>query len=438
MEYFMARTAYVNRLKRCYEKDGAVALQAAAEQEKSAFLTLVKKEAGDAVATKFEDLVKNLDAKKKAGDEVAEGIITALKANLAAVEKEMKAFKENGGTLSVVGNSIKEQLKKQMTDRKEEFAKFKNKEQAGFKMTLKTNNMFENVAISSTGATNAYIPKPDIRPGYIDLVRNMPLIEQYANGGATSSPLMIWVDKYNALGTAVTTTEGTDLPVVSNQILTENSNAVLIGAYMSVSMQMLDDIDFMAAMIEQELKYKTDIAVDSALLTGAGTAGLLKGITIYAVGYTNTSITTTNANNFDAIRAIVGQMRNLNFFPTHVFVNPLDAANMDIVKDLYGRPIALEYRAMDGNGVDRVFNLILVESPQIAVGQVLVADMPKFYVFNLLPFEIQYGWINSNFIDNVITVTGIRRLHSFISTNHLNGFVYTSFATVKTALAPAP
>ena len=126
-------------------------------------------------------------------------------------------------------------------------------------------NMLESSNITSTGATNAYVPKPDIRPGYIDLVRNLPLIEQYANGGATSSALMVWVDKYNAQGTAAATAEGVSLPLVSTAIKTETTQAVLEGAYITVSLQMLNDIDFMAAMIEQELMYKVNIQVDNDL-----------------------------------------------------------------------------------------------------------------------------------------------------------------------------
>ena len=111
---------------------------------------------------------------------------------------------------------------------------------------------------------------------------------------------------------------------------------------------------------------------------------------------------------------------------------------MDLVKDLYGRPIAMEYKDLDKDGNDTMFRLKVIESPQITQGYFLVADMSKFFVFNYLPFTVQYGWINDNLIRNLITVTGIRRLHSYVSINHYNGIQYNSFATVKLALAPTP
>lgn len=432
--YFLGKQAMIDRSKRCYREDGPEALKAAKEKEMNEFLEKVKATASAEIATKVKELTDKLSAIEGKDADTAK-IVEALKNNIAVAEADLKAFKEKGN-LSPVAQTIKGQIKKLYEEKATELANFKNKKSDGFSMDLDLKaaiTMLESASLNGS----AYVPNPDIRPGYIDLVRNMPLIEQYANGGATSSQLMVWVSKYNAQGTAATTAEGAALPLVSNEVKTENTTAVLIGAYITISIQMLDDIDFMAAMIEQELTYQVNIKVDNELLTATG-GGDLNGIENYAVGYTNTSIATTDANNFDAIRAVQGQMESLNFYPTHVFVNPTDAANMDLVKDLYGRPIAKEYKNLWADGSESVSGMKFIKSPQIAAGYVLVADMTKFWVFQYLPFTVQYGWINDNLIKNLITVTGIRRLHSYVSLNHLNGFVYSSFATIKLAIAPTP
>ena len=409
------------------------------EAKKQAELLAKVKEAGaEGFKEKAAELASKLTA-LEAKDAEASKLVEALKNNLALVEAELKAFKEKGGELSPLAKSIKSQITEQLEAKKADWENFKSKTSNGFGLKIKAaTNMLESSNITSTGATNAYVPKPDIRPGYIDLVRNLPLIEQYANGGATSSALMVWVDKYNAQGTAAATAEGVSLPLVSTAIKTETTQAVLEGAYITVSLQMLNDIDFMAAMIEQELMYKVNIQVDNDLLSATGGANALNGILNYAVAFISTAIATSNPNNFDAIRAVIGQQRSLNFYPTHVFINPIDAANMDVVKDLYGRPIAQEYKQIGADGQETIFGLKKVESPQIAAGTFLVADMSKFFVFNYEAFEIQYGWVNDNLIKNLITITGQRRLHSFASLNHLNAFVTGSFATVKAAIAPTP
>lgn len=430
---YFERNAERERIKRCYRTDAEEALKI---KEQNEFLDKVKAAAKEETKLQIKELVDKLAA-LEAKDSKATEIIEALKKNLVEIEADYKAFKEKGGNLSPAANSIKEQLKKAYEANKDKLTAFKNKESQTVSFDIDVKAAITMLESASLGGSN-YLPKPDIRPGYIDLVRNMPLIEQYANGGSTSSALMVWVNKYNPQGTSAMTAEGAAMPLVSVELKTENSNAVLIGAYETISIQMIDDIDFVAAMIEGELQYKVNIAVDGDLISGSGAGGNLKGITTDAVAYTNTNIVTSDANDFDAIRAIIGQMRNLNFFPNMVFINPLDGANMDLTKDLYGRPIAMEYKEVGGDGSDTVFRLKIVESPQIPVGSVLVADMSKFWVFSYMPFQVQYGWINDNLIKNLITLTGNRRLHAYKSLNHLNGFVYDTFANVKLAIAPLP
>lgn len=402
-------------------------------KEQNDLLAKVKSEVENTFATKiksYEDSIESLKSEIAKSPKASD--LTEVKNNLATAEATIKSMKESNGNLSPVAHSIKGQIEKQMKEKGADFESFKSGKSQKFSLDLDLKSAATMLESTSLNSSN-YLPKPEIRPGYFDLVRNQPLIEQFANGGATQSATIVYVNKYNSQGTSAMTAEGNQLNLVSAELKTENSVAYLEGAYEKISIQMLSDIDFMAAFIEQELKYKVDIQVDNDLLTGSGSS-TLKGITTYAVGYTNTNISTSNANDFDAIRAVIGQMKSLNFNPTHVFVNPQDSANMDLVKDLYGRPIAKEYKTSDGE----VFRIMFVESNQITVGHFLVADMTKFWVWNLLGFQVQYGWENDDFRRNLVSVSGIRRLHSYISLNHLNGFVYDTFVNVKAAIAPTP
>lgn len=406
------------------------------QKEQTDFLAKIKTEVEAVNVVKLKELTEKLTALEEK-DKKATEVTEALKKNLETIETDYKAFKEQGGKLSKSGNSIKEQLQKAYKENKDSLEKFKTGaiKSVQFDIDVKAAvTMLESASLNGS----AYLPKPQILPGYVDLVRNLPLIEQYANGGSISGPFLVWVNKYNAQGTAAITAEGSAVPLISAELKSETMTAELIGAYEHISLQMIDDIDFVSAMIEQELIYKVNIAVDAQLLTGLGTGGEIKGILTDAVAYTNTSITTANANNFDAVRAIIGQMRNLNFYPDMVFMNPLDGANMDLVKDLYGRPIAMEYKEMNADGSEQLFRLKVVESPQMTSGSVLVADMSKFFVHNYKPFTVQYGWINDDLIKNLITIEGHRRLLTRKSLNHLNGFVYDTFANVKLAIAPTP
>lgn len=289
---------------------------------------------------------------------------------------------------------------------------------------------------TSTGSS-AFMPGVEVIPGFVDLARNRPFLEDYANTSNTSSSRIVWAEKYNPLGQADFIGEGQVKPLISFEIRTLESYAKKVADKIKVSTEMIDDIDFIAQEIENELKYQVDIAVDDALLNGAGTGIVsdtdLKGLDAYAGGYVLTTIKTDNPNNFDAIRAGVAQINSLNFNADTVFINTIDAANMDLTKDLQGHPLAMEYRK-DG----KLFRLNPVETNQIPVGYVLIGDMSRFKVRNYKPFSISYGWVNDDFEKNLFTVIGERRLHVFVASNDTGAFIYDTFANIKTAINSTP
>lgn len=290
-----------------------------------------------------------------------------------------------------------------------------------------------NITVAGSSNGSAFQPQVEIVPGLVDLARVQPFIEDYANTANTNRSRIVWSEKYNPTGNAAFIAEGGVKPLIDFQWRTFESYAKKVADKIKVSTEALDDVDFLAAEIETELKYQVDLTTDGELLTGLGdgTSGAttLKGLASVAGGYTLTTVKTTTANNFDALRAAIAQIVSLNFNPTHVFINPIDGANMDLVKDANGRPLSMEYMS---NG--KIYRLQPIETNRIAVGKFLMGDMSKFKVRNYKPFAIYYGWVNDDFEKNLVTVIGERRLHSFVASNHVGAFVYETFANVKTAL----
>jgi HK97 family phage major capsid protein len=408
------------------------------EKIKSQVADLVKK-ASKETAEDLEEEIKKLKARLKELEEEEEedeekakkaGVINELlKKELSELAATVKAMKEVGTFNQMQGKSIKDQIKTQIEANADEWADFKSAKQKGFSLVLDLKTPATMTVGGNTGSS-AYLPYREITPGYIDLVRNRPFIEQFANSSGTTSPNIVWVEKTNQEGQAGMTPEGAVKPLVDFEWKSNQSTAKKVTDAIKVSTEMLDDIDFMAAAIENELRYQVDILVDEQLTTGAGTGDNLKGIAEYAGGYVLTTVKTKTPNNYDAIRAAIAQMVSLNFDPTHVFINPIDGANMDLTKDENGRPLAMEYKV---NG--SLFRLTPIETNQIAVGDVLVADMSKYTVRNYKPFAVSYGWENDDFRKNLVTVLGERRLHAYAADNHAGAFVYDTFANIKTAIA---
>lgn len=400
---------------------------------------MLKLEQDADVATRFAR-IGSIDFDKLAelmSDEEGKGIRSILKrqGDTIASLKELGVPGENRV------KNIRAQLTEYLEKNKEQLKSFRSGEARSFgtrqgrdgetEAGIEIRAVTMTVAASSGGS--AFMPQVEVTPGLVGIARVNPFIEGYANTSNTSRPRIVWTEKYNVLGTAGFIAEGGVKPLISFEWRSFESYAKKVADKIKVSTEALDDVDWLAAEIESELKYQVDLKVDQELLSGAGdgTSGAttLKGLTAWIGGYVLTSVLTTTPNNFDALRAAYAQITSLFFQPTHVFINPIDAANMDLIKDSTGRPIAMEYRA-DG----RIYRITPVETMQIPVGYFLMGDMSRFSIRNYKAFAIYYGWVNDDFEKNLVTIIGERRLHCYMASNNVGAFVYDQFSVVKLAI----
>lgn len=382
-------------------------------------------------ATEVAELkIKLAELEAKAKDTKESSDTEALKTAVAELEASVKALKEGAIVKNAKGKSLREQIKEQMIANPEKWAAFIKGEAKGFGMELVFKAPATMTVATNTGGS-AYLPEVEMVPGFTDLSRNRAFLEQYSNSSSTARSRIVWVEKTNPEGQAEFIGEGELKPLIDFEWKTNRSDAKKVADKIKISTEMLDDIDFMAAAIENELRYQVDIAVDEGLLSGDGTGDNLKGITEYAGAYVLTTVQTTTPNNSDAILASSTQVKTLNFMATHAFVNPIDYANMLLQKSTTGEYVIPPFAAADGLTIGGVK---IIESNQILVGSVLVGDMTKFVVRNYKPFGIQYGWVNDDFEKNLVTVIGERRLHDYVADNNTGAFVYDTFANIKTAI----
>jgi HK97 family phage major capsid protein len=333
---------------------------------------------------------------------------------------EVKSLKE-GGERDQTRKTIAAQLKSAMEKNAEKFEAFKKGEQKAFSLELDF-KAAGTMLISTNTGSSAYIPQPEFVPGYNPLVRNMPFVENYSNVSSTGSARIVWINQINPDGNAALTAEGAVKPLIDFDLQSEVSNAEKYADKIKVSTEMLEDIDFIAAAIENELRYKVDIVVDAALLAD---------LVAYAPAFTLTTIETTTPGIADAILAAATQVRTFNFLANFAFINPVDWANMMLYKSTtgeYTNPIWISDNMAVIGGVT------VVATNQIPAGDLLIGDMSKFVVRNYKPFTIQYGYVNDDFERNLVTIIGERRIHDYVSANHVNAFVYDTFSNIQTAI----
>lgn len=346
----------------------------------------------------------------------------------------LAALQEKGGDNKNAPKSVADQIRAWQETNKEALEKIK----LGTKADLEP-LIIRAVTSPMLKSTQAAAPVPyylDMGAEVIDLVRNKPTFWNRLSKGRTGLSSFPWVNKSNKQGNAQFIGEGVLKPLASFDLTAEVSNAKKVAEAMKMSTEILYDVEGFQTLVENELRYEVEMAANTASLTGTLSSTSPAGVTTIASPYTLTSIKTPNPNNSDAVRAAKAQLVSLNFDRDIVaFINPIDAANMDLAKaDNSGVYMLPPFTTADGRVIAGV---PVIEDNNIAVGYLLIGDMSKYKILMYQDFFIAWGWENDDFRKNLVTVLGEMRFHQYSSANWAGAFVYDTFANIKTALTPA-
>lgn len=372
------------------------------------------------------------EALKKMVEEANKEISDTLTKQAVMIEQLQKSGMPGGPSEA---KSLREQIKEQLS--KPEYVTslkgFKDKQigTQGFQFGVKAagNMTSAGTTAQTTAATAIAFPTPEFIPGLNNIARNQPFILQIMNVMPTSKENIVFSEKINVQGSANWVGENAAANQVSFDIQLTNSRAKMVTAYIKVSTQMLDDVDYIASEIEKELIYQIAISIDTFLLQGDGTGDNLKGIASFASGYTLTSLSTPEPNNCDAILACATEIASENFRPDLAILNPIDYAQTKLIKSSTG-----EYVVNPNNANDVWAGVRVVQSNQVPLGYTMVMDSSKTNVYRYQDFMLSYGWINDDFIKHMVTITAHQRMHNFVKSNDTNAFVYDSLADIKAAI----
>lgn len=373
----------------------------------------------DTIAAKIKDLKINLaddDEFKKLND---------------VIEKqglEIIALKD-AGSKQPVFKSFEEQIKDQIKD-KSLMDAIKAAPGQKLKLELKAANVPITTA-NAVNPTSSYIPMPTMDSGWDRAPRNARFIRTYASVATTTSPLHVWAEKYNEQGDAEFIAEGELKPMISFQIRTRDTKAKKVAVGAKFTTETMQDIPNFVAELKSEILEVIDIKEEAGLLNGDGLGDNLLGVIQQSTTYVLTNIKTTGANNFDAIKAGITQLKKLNQIANVVFVNPTDKSNMELSKANDGHYILPPFSTVDGTIISGVR---VEESNEVNEGKALIGDWTKLNIRDYVAFEITVGWENDDFTKNLVTVLGEKRLMSYIKEHQKTAFIYLDFATVKAAI----
>lgn len=164
-----------------------------------------------------------------------------------------------------------------------------------------------------------------------------------------------------------------------------------------------------------------------------------------SVGYTGTILdgTIENANDYDAVVAVIAQAQSLDFFPDVIVLHPQDAARWRITKDAEGRylfPVG-----PDGTMV----GLTPIISTYQTVGRFTIGESGLFTIEEdtiivRMGYGISFSVVGGNvqnlehdFDHNRMRMIVEMFFRDYLATPHIGAYITATFASVKAALETA-
>jgi HK97 family phage major capsid protein len=337
----------------------------------------------------------------------------------------------NKGDVSIIkGKTVKEQLKDN-----EEAIKSLNTDNKNGRVSFKA----VGTMLISSNVSGGNVPVEQRLEGLNALASRQVRLLDIVSRGTASSNVISWVYQANKEGAAGTTAEG----ALKNQIdfdLVVNSESVKkMTAFIKVSEEMLNDIDFMQSEINNELMRELLKVVEAQVYEGDGTGNNLNGIrtvaTAFAAGTFAASI--DNANAVDVLTVATDQIMIAEQpMPNYILMHPSDVTALKMVKvsatdKRYVERLALVAGNLSLDGIP-ILPTTLVTQDEYLIG---AFDMAQIYDKGSVSIEI--GRDSDDFTKNLVTVLAEWRGLVIVKNNDRAAFIKGVISTDAAALETA-
>jgi HK97 family phage major capsid protein len=397
----------------------------------------------------------NEEARKALEDAVSKSAskedIESLKSELATAQKEQmvqlnKTLKEYGLAIEKLNkdnqaNSLTAQasdIRKALEENKANLTKLKDLDKsaahgAGFSFKA-AGDMLE-----STNISGGNVPVEQRIAGLNLIATRRPrLIDLFAKGQAASN-IISWVYQANRDGAAGGTAEGATKNQIDFDLVVASQAVVKRTAFIKVSTEMLDDIDFIESEIRNELMRLLMLDVENTSYSGNGTAPNLNGIRTVATAFAAGTFagTVDNANSADVLVVAMNQIAIANQeAPNAILMHPSDIAALKLMK----------VSATDKRYVDRLLyigmdltldGVPMFGSTLVTAGTYLVGNFNLSVLYQKQGVMINIGLDGNDWTKNMRTIIAEWRGALVTKNNDRTAFVKGTFATDIAALETA-
>lgn len=349
---------------------------------------------------------------------------------LKEIGLSIKASKE--GVSTVKESSIKEALK----SNSEAIKTLKdNRDAQWVKMTVKA----VGTMLESANVSGGNVPVEQRIQGLNTIAsRRLRLMDLVSRGKATSN-IISWVYQSGKEGAAGGTAEGATKNQIDFNLVVASQAVVKRTAFIKVSTEMLDDIDFIESEINNELLRELNKDVELTAYSGDGTAPNMNGVrttaTAFAAG--DFALAIDNANEADVLTVAVNQIAIADQpEPTAILCHPTDIAKLLVIK----------VSATDKRYVDRLQMIAgqlsldgipIIKTTLVTAGTYLVGAFNLATLYDLGTLSIEMGLDGNDFTKNLRTIIAEYRGAMVVKNNDRTAFVKGTFSTDKAALETA-
>jgi hypothetical protein len=290
--------------------------------------------------------------------------------------------------------------------------------------------------MSITDNVTGQVPQAEREAG-LNLIaqRELRFLSTLRSGTITSN-LIEWVYQANFDGTAGQTAEKLAKNQIDFDVLVGSQKVEKTTAYIRVTDEMLDDIDFMASEIENELRIKVLKAVETGAYSGDGNTPNLNGVRTVAPAFAAGAFANAidNANEVDVLVVAANQIAIAEQSePTHIFMHPTDVTKLKVAKVSGTDRRYVERLAMIGGSLS-MDGISIVPTTLVTAGQYLIGDMGKANLKTKQGIQVEIGYNADDFTKNFKTIRAEWRGVVYVKNNDRTAFVKGVFSTDKAAL----
>lgn len=257
-----------------------------------------------------------------------------------------------------------------------------------------------------------------------DIMRNPNYILDKVDLGRTNQSRLAWINETDYQGAPAEVDENSPKPQTQHKFQVEISIAKKMAAWINLTEEFEEDLPYLGTqvrrMLQEDVFRGWDDAIQAAVIAAAHQ---------FEISGLDSNIDT--ANYWDALLAMMAQVRYYNFIPNSIGINPITNVMLKTAKSATDKLYLLPSFAQE-------IQSILTQANKVTVGNAFVGDLKQFKVDVYKDFVLKVGLVNDDLINNRFTIVGEIRYHRYISDARKTAIVYDSLSDVKTEITGTP